>query len=86
MLGPTVVARSSAFTHLSLGSVWYLGASPEDSSRIHWGRSLEVEALPCCSLPGSEDESLAECPASQLLVSSGAIWHLAFDSGIDIEC
>lgn len=62
MLGPTVVARSSPFTHLSLGTVWYLGARHEDSSRIHWGRSLEVEALPCCSLPGSEDESLAEGP------------------------
>lgn len=84
MLGPSVVVRSSAFIHLSLGSVWYLGASPEDSSRIQWGRSLEVEAPPCCSLPGSEDESLAEGPASQLLVSSGATWNLAFDS--DIEC
>ena len=83
MLGPTVVARSSPFTQLSLDFVWYLGASPEASSRIHWGRSLEVEALFCCFLPGSEDESLAEGPASQLLVSSGATWHLAFDSGIE---
>lgn len=83
MLGPTVVARSSAFTQLCLGSVWYFGARPEDSSRIQWGRSLEVEALPCCSLPGFEDESLAEGPASQLLVSSGATWNLAFDSGIE---
>lgn len=62
MLGPTVVAHSSPFTHLSLGTVWYLGARPKDSSRIHWGRSLEVETLPCCSLPVSEDESLAEGP------------------------
>ena len=83
MLGPTCVAHSSPFTHLSLDSVWYLGASPEDSSRIHRGGSLEVEAPPCCSPPGSEDKFLAEGPASQLLVSSGATWHLAFDSGIE---